>query len=53
MHYGAYTFTRTGKKTMVAKSDPNIVLGGATHITDHDAWQLANYYQCPQCKYIQ
>ena len=48
MHYSNYAFSKTGKeKTIVAKNDPNKVLGQRKAMSPSDIKQLNLQYKCP------
>ncbi|XP_074522558.1 high choriolytic enzyme 1-like [Halichoeres trimaculatus] len=46
MHYSKYAFSKNGKPTIVAKTDPNIVLGRATRMNSNDILRVNRLYEC-------
>ncbi|XP_067347064.1 hatching enzyme 1.2-like isoform X1 [Channa argus] len=46
MHYPNYAFSKNGLPTISAKSNPNMVLGGATQMSSNDIARINRLYQC-------
>ena len=46
MHYGRYGFTKNGKPTLQAISDPNIDLGQRIGLSKTDIAQVNALYDC-------
>ena len=53
MHYSNYVYSKTGKeKTIIAKNDPNKVLGQRKAMSPSDIKQLNLLYKCPAANTI-
>ncbi|XP_026195431.1 high choriolytic enzyme 1-like [Anabas testudineus] len=46
MQYSNYAFSKNGLPTITAKSNPNLPLGCATHISSNDIARVNRLYQC-------
>ncbi|XP_062291182.1 high choriolytic enzyme 1-like [Scomber scombrus] len=46
MHYSKYTFSKNGKPTIVAKSNPNLDFGRATTLSANDIARVNKLYNC-------
>ncbi|XP_068172205.1 high choriolytic enzyme 1-like [Antennarius striatus] len=46
MHYSKYAFSRNGKPTIIAKSNPNLSLGRNTEMSAHDIARVNELYDC-------
>uniref|UniRef100_A0A3Q1IW60 Metalloendopeptidase n=1 Tax=Anabas testudineus TaxID=64144 RepID=A0A3Q1IW60_ANATE len=46
MHYPNNAFSQNGQPTITAKSDPNLVLGGAAQMSSNDIARVNRLYQC-------
>ncbi|XP_019962300.2 hatching enzyme 1.2-like [Paralichthys olivaceus] len=46
MHYSKYAFSKNGKPTILARSDPNLEFGRATSMSSNDIARINKLYQC-------